>query len=88
MKNFTTLKYVNYDNSGDLKEALIASFTFWLLSFTFGNSGGCQNRLLFKNGIVGVLKVQMLASNISESNIVCTSGNKFNKDFRPSATFK
>ena len=52
------------------------------------NSGGCQNRLLFRNGLVGVFKVQMLASNTSESKIVCTSGNKSNKDFRPLATFK
>ena len=47
------------------------------------NSGGCQNRLLFRNGLVGVFKVQMLASNIAESKIVCTSGSKSNKDFSP-----
>ena len=52
------------------------------------NSDGSQNRLLFSNDLVGVFKVQMLASNTSESKIVCTSGNKSNKDFRPLATFK
>ena len=51
------------------------------------NSGGCQNRLLFRNGLVGVFKVQMLASNTSESKIICRSGNKSNKDFRLLATF-
>ena len=52
------------------------------------NSGGCQNRLLVRNGLVGVYKVQMLASNNSEWKIVCTSENKSNKDFRGLATFK
>ena len=52
------------------------------------NSGGCQNRLLFRNDLVGVFKLQMLASNNSESKTVCASGNKSNKDFRPLATFK
>ena len=52
------------------------------------NSDGCQNGLLFRNGLVGVSKVQMLALNTSESKIVCTSGNKSNKDFCPLATFK
>ena len=52
------------------------------------NLGGYQNRLLFRNGLVGVFKVQMLASNASESKIVCASENKSNKDFRPLATFR
>ena len=54
------------------------------------DSSGCgfQNRLLFRNGLVGVFKVQMLASNTIESKILCTSGNKSNKDFRALATFK
>ena len=52
------------------------------------NSGGCQNRMLFRNSLVGVFKVQMLASNTSESKIVCASGNKSSKDFHPLATFK
>ena len=73
---------------GELKEDLIASFTFQLLSFTLLNSGDYQNRLLLRNGLVAVFKVQMLASNTSESKIVCTSGNKSNKDFRPLAKFK
>ena len=50
--------------------------------------GGCQNWLIFRNGLVGVFKVQMLATNISESIIACTSGNKSSKDFRPLAAFK
>ena len=50
--------------------------------------GGFQNRLLFRNGLVGVFKVQMLTSNNSESKIVCRSGNKSNKDFRALATLK
>ena len=73
---------------GDLKEGFIGSFIFSQHSLTSLNSGGCQNRLLFRNGLVGVCKVQMLASNTSESTIVFTSGNKSNKDFRPLATFK
>ena len=52
------------------------------------NSDGCQNRLLFRNGLVEFLKAQMLASNTSEPKIVRTSENKSNKDFRLLATFK
>ena len=52
------------------------------------NSDSCQNRMLFRNGLAGVSQVQILASNTSESKIVCTFGNKSNKDFRPLATFK
>ena len=52
------------------------------------NSGGCQKWMLFRNGLVGVFEVQMLASNTSESKIVCTCGKKSNRDFRPLATFK
>ena len=52
------------------------------------NSSGCQNRLVFRNGLVKIFKFQMLASNTSESKIVCTSGNKSNKDFPPLATFR
>ena len=51
-------------------------------------SGGCQNRVLFRNGPVGVFKFQMLASNTSESKILFTSGIKSRQEFRPLATFK
>ena len=79
---------VNYDNLRGLQRRHIASFTFWLLSFTLANSDGCPNKLLLRNGVVGVCKVQMLASNTSKSTIVHTSGNKSSKGFRPLATFK
>ena len=37
------------------------------------NSGGCQNKVLFTNGLVGDFKVQMLASNASVSYVQITN---------------